>query len=567
MIYNWEFKNTASPEKVSTIQKIMNVNPIIAQLLINFNLDTKEKIEKYLHPSLSHLHDPKKMLNMELAIERLIEALREGENILIYGDYDVDGITGVSLLYEALFKLGGKVSFYIPNRLTEGYGLTKVGIKKLLSNKPNLIIAVDCGMTAIEAVDFANSNGIDIIICDHHKTNNCLPDAYAVLNPKQAACSYPFKELAGVGVAFKLIQGLFQVLNYSKEELERYMDLVAIGTAADIVPLIDENRVFVKFGLEQINKCPRSSIFALQESSSLLGREIDVSTIIFSLAPRLNAVGRMSNAKAAVHLLTCTSLQQARHLAQVLESENKIRRNFDDATYQEALNIIENSVDLSKEKIIILTKKNWHPGVIGIIASRIMEKYNRPTILISVRNGMGKGSARSTSNFNIYDALNSVCHLLDNFGGHKFAAGFTIKEKVIEKFKNEVKGITEKFIQSEDLTPTLEVQSEISLSQLDAKLLKWLKLFAPYGTENMPPVFVSRGLEIVGNIQMIHDNHLKLKVRQDGINIDAIFYNFSKFSKRLDTSNQKIDSAYVIEENTWNSQTTIQMQIKDLNII
>jgi single-stranded-DNA-specific exonuclease len=567
MIYNWQFKNTASLEKIASIQTIMNVSPIIAQLFINLNLDTKEKIEKYLHPQFSHLHDPHKMFNMELAVERVIDALREGENIIIYGDYDVDGITGVSLLYEALFKLGGKVSFYIPNRLTEGYGLTIQGIKRVLSYNPNLIIAVDCGMTAIEAVDYANSNGMDVIICDHHKTTDAIPNAYAVLNPKQEACSYPFKELAGVGVAFKFVQGLYQFLNYNIEELARYLDLVALGTAADIVPLIDENRVFVKFGLKRINESSRSGIFALQESSSLLGREIDVSIIMFSLAPRLNAVGRMSNAKAAVQLLTCNSLQQARNLAQVLESDNRVRRDFDDATYQEALQIIENSVDLNKEKIIILTKKNWHPGVIGIIASRIMEKYNRPTVLISIKNGIGKGSARSTSNIDIHNAINSVCYLLDSFGGHKFAAGFTIKEKLIEEFKEGLKKITKKMIQSEDLTPTLEIQSEISLSQLDAKLLKWLKLFAPYGTKNMPPVFVSRGLEIVGNVQMIRDNHLKFKVRQDGINIDAIFYNFGKYKKKLDRNNKKIDSAYVIEENTRDTHTTIQMHIKDLNII
>ena len=275
----------------------------------------------------------------------------------------------------------------------------------------------------------------------------------------------------------------------------------------------------------------------------------------------------MSDAKTAVHLLTCTCLHQARNLAQILESENKARRDIDEATYHEALHLIENSVDLKNEKIIILKEDGWHPGVIGIVASRIMEKYNRPTILISLKNGIGKGSARSTFNFDIYSALHSVYDLLDTFGGHKYAAGFTIKEEMIDRFNDKLKDISKKIIPEEDLVPTLEIQSEISLGQLDAKLLKWLKLFAPYGAENRRPVFVSRGLQIVGDIQMIRNNHLKLKVRQDGIDIDAIFYNFGKYKHDFNSGNQKIDSAYVIAENTWNSQTTVQMQIKDLNIV
>jgi single-stranded-DNA-specific exonuclease len=567
MYYRWMLKKPGGEDCIALIQNQNEINPILAQLLVERNLLTSESINNFLSPSLSRIHDPFLMYDMDKGVKRLISALREGEDILIYGDYDVDGITSVSLLYDVLFKLGGKVSFYIPDRVSEGYGLSERGVQYAASKGVTLIISADCGVTANQEIKQAKDLGVEIIVCDHHEPAETIPEAYAILNPKQKNCAYPFKELAGVGVAYKLLQGLYAQLGYSSSELEPYLDLVAIGTAADIVPLLDENRIFVRYGLEIINSNPRHGVFALLESSSLLGKEVNVSSIVFVLAPRLNAVGRMSSAKKAVHLLTSSSLQQSRSIAKVLESENKIRRDIDETTCQEALNLIAESIDLSSTKILVLAKNDWHPGVIGIVASRIMERFNRPTILISLKEGIGKGSARSTLNFDIYQALNSVRYLLSNFGGHKYAAGLTVPEANIAPLRQEMQKICDQMISENDLTPTLGIESEISLRQLDAKFLKWLKLFAPYGPQNMRPIFVTRNIEIVGDVAVLGSNHLKFKVRNDGIVIDAIAYNFGKLKKELKPFGQRMDAAYVIEENTWNGQTTIQMKIKDLNLV
>jgi single-stranded-DNA-specific exonuclease len=567
MNYRWSLKKPGEENSISLIQSQNEINSILARLLIERNLLTPESINNFLSPKLDHMHDPFLMHDMEKGVNRLITALREGENILIHGDYDVDGITSVSLLYDVLFKLGGKVSFYIPNRITEGYGLSDYGIQFAVSKGINLIITADCGATANSEIKQAKDLGIDVIVCDHHEPAETNPEAYAILNPKQKECAYPYKELAGVGVAYKLLQGLYANLGYHSSELEPYLDLVAIGTAADIVPLLDENRVFVRYGLEIINSNPRHGIFALLESSSMLGKEVNVSSIVFVLAPRLNAVGRMSSAKKAVHLLTSSSLQQSRSIAKILESENKTRRDIDETTCQEALRLVEESIDLNNNKVLILAKKDWHPGVIGIVASRIMERFNRPTILISLKDGIGKGSARSTLNFDIYHALNSMRNLLDNFGGHKFAAGLTVREENIDLLREQMQKFSDRMINENDLTPTLEIESEISLRQLDAKFLKWLKLLAPYGPQNMRPIFVTRNIEILGDVGIMGNNHLKLKVKNDGIVIDAIAYNFGKLKNEIKPYGQKMDAAYVIEENTWNGQTTIQMRIRDLNLV
>ena len=565
MRYRWVFKQPTQSESLTKIKDQFNVNSVLAQLIYDRNLDSLESINKFLYPNLANLHDPFLMNDMERAVQRIIKALRDGENILIYGDYDVDGITGVSLMYDGIFKLGGKVSFYIPNRITEGYGLSSQGIVTASNKSIDLIITVDCGVTAIDEVILANNKGIDVIICDHHEPANELPPAHSILNPKVKNCSYPFKELAGVGVAFKLLHALYASLGYGIDDLQEYLDLVAIGTAADIVPLLDENRILVKYGLEKINGNPRYGIFALLESSSLLGRELDVSLIVFVLAPRLNAVGRMSTAKKAVHLLTSSSLQQSRNIARILESENRTRRNIDELTCQEAIELVESTVDLDRTKILVLAKEDWHLGVIGIVASRIMEKFNRPSILISLNKGIGKGSARSTPNFDIYEALVSVSDLLENYGGHKFAAGLTIREENISELRTKLENISSTMLSQEDLTPTIDVQCELSLKDVDAKFLKWLKLFAPYGPQNMRPIFVTRDMDVLGEPETVGHNHLRFKVRNEGIVIDAIAFNFADLKIKMNKPMYKIDAAYVLEENTWNGQTTIQMRIEDFN--
>ena len=567
MLYRWVFKNHTNIDKIADLKSKLDINSTLAQLILDRNINTVEEVNNFIKPSLSNLHDPFLFKDMDKAVNRLLSALREGDNILIYGDYDVDGITSVSLLYEALFELGGKVSFYIPNRISEGYGLSKAGIDAAKNRKTKLLITVDCGVTAVEEVKYANENNIDVIISDHHEATKDIPPALAVINPKLKSSEYPFKELAGVGVAFKLLQALHQKLGYEIDKLEHFLDLVAVGTAADIVPLVDENRILVKFGLEKLNTNSRNGFFALVESASLLGRELTVSTIVFVLAPRLNAVGRMSNAKKAVHLLTSKSLQQARNIAKILETENKLRRNIDEATCLEAIDLVDKQINQEDSKIIVLAKEDWHPGVIGIVASRIMEKFNRPAVLISLKEGLGKGSARSALNFDMYKALNSVNYLLEEFGGHKFAAGLTIKEENINELRIALEKLSNEEISNDDMIPSMLVESEVTLNQFDANFLKWLKSFAPYGPENMTPVFVVRNLEVAGDVNVVGYNHLKMKVKQDGIVIDAIAYNFGDKISQFKKRNQKLDSAFVMEENTWNGQTTIQMRIKDFNLL
>ncbi len=566
MIYQWVLPKTVNDEVALKIEKEFNIHPVIARILYNRQIDTKSKIDKYFNYDLNNLYDPFLLDGMDKAVERIITAMREGENILIYGDYDVDGVTSVSILYDCLFNLGGKVSFFIPDRFKEGYGLSEQGIKIAKKRNTSLIITVDCGVSAINEVEFANEQGIDVIICDHHETGDKIPNAVAVVNPKIKNSNYPFRELAGCGVAFKLMQALTAELNFPKDYVYKYLDLVAMGTAADIVPLIDENRIFVKNGLDLINKSPGCGIFALLENCGVLGQELTVNAIVFMLAPRINSVGRMSNAKKAVHLLTTKSLQQARNIARILEKENEKRKSIDEGTFEEAKEIVKENVDIDSKRILVLSKENWHIGVIGIVASRVMEKFNRPSIMISIQEGVGKGSARSTLNFDMYSALKKLDYLMINFGGHRYAAGITILEKNIAKLDEEVNKLSADEFKIEEMTPKLVIDSKIELNQFNANFLNNLKSLAPFGPSNMRPVFVTYDLQIYGKFSIVGNNHLKMKFKQNDVVIDAIGYNLGKYIDELKKPYRQLNCAYVLEETKWSRQKTIQMRIKDFEV-
>ncbi len=566
MLYQWVFPETTDTPKKIDIPSQFELHPIIAQILAQRSITSSEQIQRFFEPKLEFLYDPFKLPGMERAVERIIKALRDGENILIYGDYDVDGVTSVSILYDSLFKLGGKVSFFIPSRFHEGYGFSEAGIRFAQNNKASLIITVDCGITAIEEVELANAAHIDVIISDHHEPGEIIPNAVAVLDPKMDTNAYPFTELAGCGVAYKLLQGLTAKLGLEPDFPEQYLDLVALGTAADIVELKDENRILVKAGLDRIRNNPRPGVFALMEISGLRQRRASVSNIVFVLAPRLNAVGRISTAKKAVHLLTAKSLQQARNIARILEKENKTRKNIDEITFTEAKQMIEDTIDLDKKRVLVLAKRDWHPGVIGIVASRLMEKFNRPTILLSVQEGIGKGSARSTVNFDVFAAFKQIGHLFLNYGGHRFAAGLTIKEEDIAELDRAINSISQEFLQIDQMVPKLAVDAEVSFEQLDATFFNSLKQMAPFGPGNMRPVFVSRGLSLYGEGRVVGKNHLKAKFKQNGVVLDAIGYKLGEYVPRLKESG-RYDCAYVLEESVWNGQTTIQMKIKDIEVI
>ncbi|RLD10563.1 single-stranded-DNA-specific exonuclease RecJ [candidate division KSB1 bacterium] len=568
MLYQWVLPPEIHNDKIAEIVKRFRLPPIIAKILYSRNIDTPQKVKKFFDLDLNNLYDPFLMPNMDRAVERIIKALRDGENILIYGDYDVDGVTSVSILYDGLFYLGGKVSFFIPSRFHEGYGVSIQGIHVAQQKKATLIITVDCGITAIDEVEFAKQAGIDMIICDHHQAGETIPDAVAVLNPKLPGSSYPFNDLAGCGVAYKVLQGVTQKLGIDPSFPEQYIDLVAIGTAADIVQLVDENRIFMYNGLKVINEKPRPGLMALLESSGLLGRDLTVNAIVFVLAPRLNAVGRISNAKKAVHLLTTKSFQQGRNIARVLEHENRERKDIDEITYEEALELISSQIDLNSKRVLVLAKENWHPGVIGIVASRIMEKFNRPTVLISIQNGVGKGSARSTSNFDIYEGFKKLSDLFINFGGHKFAAGLTIKPENIPILDKKINEISKIDIKMEELVPKLKIDAELTFDQLDAQFFSALKSLAPFGPGNMRPVFVSYDVKPFGSVDIVGNNHLKTKFKQKEVVLDAIGYNLGHFANEIKRNRKaRVNCAYVLEENRWNGKTTIQMRIKDLEVV
>jgi len=565
MEYKWVVSCDYENDDVERLAKELGVPPILARILLQRGIDSFEKARTFFRPDLEALHDPYLMKDMDIAVDRLYQALQSGEKIMVYGDYDVDGVSAAALLYLALSRLvGPKVSYYIPDRLTEGYGLSRVGIDHAKQQDVSLIVSVDCGVTAIEEVKYANEQHLNVIVCDHHQPGDVLPPAVAVLDPKRPDCLYPFKELAGVGVGFKLLQGLYKKMDLPVSELDEFLDIVAIGSCADIVPLIDENRILVRHGLDRINYNPRYGVKALMETSGLDKREVTVGLVVFILAPRINAVGRMGDARRAVQLLTANSLQKAREMARELEKENRTRRNVDEITFKEAQEIVETKLDPHHDYAFVLYKREWHPGVIGIVASRIVEKYYRPTVMISVIDGIGKGSARSIRNFNIYEAIKECSHLLADFGGHKYAAGLTIKEENIPDFVECFKKVAKEKITPQDLIPQIQIDAEAFLSDFDERLVRLLKLMGPFGPMNMRPIFFSKELRVVGQPMIVGNNHLKMRLSQNGKEFDAIGFNLGDHIDQIQSNGGILDCVYVIEENNWNGKKELQIRIKDI---
>jgi len=560
----WVVTDQPDPDALKYLIETLSVPKVIAKILFNRGIKSPEEAKWFFRSDWKDLNDPFLMKDMDKAVDRVLLALNRNEPIFIYGDYDVDGITGVSLLTLFLRELGGKIHFYIPNRLEEGYGLSKSGIQKATNVGTRLLISVDCGITGIEEVLLAREMGIDVIISDHHEPGHDEPEAVAILDPKREHCSYPFKELAGVGVTFKLIQAIAQKLNLDEEVFKKYIDLVALGSAADIVPLTDENRLLVKKGLERMNQHNRLGFNALVESSGLRGKKIGTGQIVFILAPRINAVGRLGNAERAVRSLITESEQQGKNIANILEAENQNRKSIDEETYQQALAMIESEYDVEVDRAVVLAREGWHSGVIGIVASRIAEQVYRPTIMITIDNEIGKGSARSISNFDIYSALKECEEHLLGFGGHRYAAGLTIETKKIPHFQAAFKKIALETVKDENLIQQLNVDAEIMLPEINDRLVSMLNLFAPFGPKNMRPVFLSRNLRVVGTPRVVGRNHLKFRVRQGGKVFDAIGFDLGGLHYRLTPGEDNLDMVYVIEENYWNGQVKIQLRVKDL---
>jgi single-stranded-DNA-specific exonuclease len=563
-VSHWVLSDPASPEVIQELVEMLGIPPVIARILLNRGIRSKDQARRFFKPDWTDLYDPFRMKHMDVAVERIVRALERRERILIYGDYDVDGITSVSLLYLFLKSQGGEVSFYIPDRLVEGYGLSNVGVEQAATEGASLLITVDCGITAVSEIRTAKGFGIDVIVSDHHEQGKELPGALAIVNPKQLDCPYPFKELAGVGVAFKLAQAIAARLGLEAEATRQYIDLVALGSAADIVPLVDENRILVKLGMEKINRFDRAGIAALAGSAGLAGKPIGTGQVVFILAPRINAVGRLGDAERAVQLLITDSPDEAKDIAQVLESENRNRKNLDDETFQEAKAIVEADPSLSSSRALVLAREGWHSGVIGIVASRIVEQFYRPTVMIALDGDVGKGSARSIAGYDIYSALKECEDLLLSFGGHRHAAGLMIRTEQIHAFREKFKAIAARKIREEDLVPRVSVDAEIVLPDITDKFIRLINYFAPFGPQNMRPVFLSRNLQVVGSPRVVGKNHLKFKVRQGGEMYDAIGFDLGSLQYRLAPGEDKLDMVFVVEENHWNDEKRIQLRVKDL---
>jgi len=564
MNLKWVQQDDIDQEIIENYAKRLNVPTIISKILLNRGIDTFDKAKMFFRGGVDDLYDPFLLEDMEKAVDRIIKAVRQKEKILIYGDYDVDGITSVSVLYLLLKELGADVNFYIPHRVQEGYGITTTGINEAVKKGINLIISVDCGITAVKEAEYARKSNIDIIISDHHKEGPELPKAYAILNPKCKKSNYPFQELAGVGVAYKLGQALVETLKLDRKIMSRYIDLVAIGSTADIVPLIDENRIFVKEGLKLLNKTDKPGLKALLKISGMADKTIGTGQIVFILAPRINAVGRLGDAGHAVNLLTTRDPAQAWQIANLLENENRVRKNIDEETFRQAQEIVDHDHDLSDSYGLVLAKEGWHPGVIGIVASRVVEKYYRPTVMISIDTDIGKGSARSITGFDIFEAIQQCEDLLIGFGGHKYAAGLTIEKDKIDAFRERFNQISKKQLTDELLQPKLRIDGKIRLNEITPRLTQLLKLFAPFGPQNMRPIFQTDNLQVVGTPTVVGKNHLKFRVRQDGIVFDAIGFNLGDLIYRIEPGSHNLDLAYVIEENTYLGRTILQLRVKDL---
>jgi len=560
---NWNVKVTPDDLEVAALSAAINVNETLAKLLIQRGIHNFEIAKNFFRPSMEHLHDPYLMKDMEKAVDRLERAIRREEKILIYGDYDVDGTTSVSLVFGYLSKITDKLEVYIPDRYKEGYGVSKQSILYAAENGFELIITLDCGIKSIDHVETAKSLGIDFIICDHHKPGDELPAAIAVLDPKRKDCEYPYKELSGCGVGFKLMEAFAIKHRLDKEVLFQFLDLVAISIASDIVPITGENRVLTYFGLKKINQSPRPGIKALKEIAGYK-REMDVTDVVFGIGPRINAAGRIAHAKGAVDLLLSRTDEEARHFAIKINEKNSIRKDVDSTITEEALKMIEAGNLLSDSKSTVLFKSDWHKGVIGIVASRCIEKFYKPTIILTESGDMAAGSARSVHGFDVYEAISQCSDLLEQFGGHMYAAGLTLKVENVEAFQKKFEEVVGELITPEQLCPNLEIDMKIDLDQVNYKLYNILKQMAPFGPGNMHPVFVSEDVYDNGKARILKEQHLKMCLKQgDSAPIEAIGFGMSEYYQRI-AAKEKFKVCYTICENEFNGQKSLQLMIKDI---
>ncbi|MBT6964756.1 MAG: single-stranded-DNA-specific exonuclease RecJ [Flavobacteriales bacterium] len=546
---------------VQKLAKDLGVNHIVAHLLVLRGIENFDDAKLFFRPELKHLHDPFLMKNMQDAVDRIEKAIANKEKVLVYGDYDVDGTTSVAMMYSFLKRFSPEIEYYIPCRYEEGYGISLKGIDYAKKNNFSLIIALDCGIRAFDQVDYANEKEVDFIICDHHNPANKIPNAIAILNPKQSDCNYPYKELSGCGVGFKLIQAYSQKNNIDFSEISEYLDLLTVSIGADIVPMTGENRVFSYFGLKQINTQPRAGLKALMDIANKI-KELSISDVVFGIAPRINAAGRIEHAKKAVEILVEQDLDRAKKLASFIEENNVTRRNLDQNITKEALEMIDEN-----KKSTVVFSKNWHKGVVGIVASRVIESHYKPTIVLAEKDGILTGSARSVHDFDLYEAISKCAHLCEKFGGHKYAAGLSIKKENLSEFIIAFEKAVSESITEDQLSPKIDVDMEIDIDAVDDKLFRIIKQFSPFGPQNLSPIFVSRSVVDNGYGKRIgaDKSHLRINTKTASGSLAGIGFSMGDAFEKIKDYNE-FDICYSINENEWNGRKNLQLMLNDLKV-
>jgi single-stranded-DNA-specific exonuclease len=560
--------NTGDTEIQNLFVREFGIPPILSRILTSRHIITPESAQKYLFPSLNDLHSPYLMKDMQKGVHRLIKAIYNREKVGIYGDYDADGITSVVILLKFLRDIGHDVIYYIPDRISEGYGLNRSALDQLKSDGVKLIIAVDCGISDHEQIAYARSNGMDVIILDHHEVPNTLPDAIAVINQNREDCHFPFKDLAAVGIVFNFLIALRGSLrndgfwsNIKYPNLREYLDLVAIGTIGDISPLIDENRIFAKIGLDLITEGKRVGINALKEVCSIENQVIDSGKASFCLIPRINAAGRVASASEAVQLLLTDDKDEAREIASRLDVFNRKRQYMEKAILNDILDEIENNIDPEKLGSLVFASYKWHPGVIGIVASRLVDRYYRPAILISLKDGIGKGSGRSVADFNIYQGLKKCESLLLSYGGHRFAAGISIREQDIQEFKVLLEQVIREDMDISDFISQTVIDTQCNLSEINHELISQLGMIAPFGSKNPEPILCVRNIHVTSQA-IVGNNHLRMRVTGDGVSYNSIWFSKGHFIHSL--SGTAVDIAFTPQVSYWHGSTDIQLKMKDM---
>jgi len=562
----WTLAEKVDPHNAREIAADLGIPNIIAQILVNRGISEKEDIKRFFYPKQEHLSDPRKLPGMDKAVNRILEGLARREKMIIFGDYDVDGITATALLYLVLSRFGADVTWYLPDRVEEGYGLSRQGIDEAIESGITLLISVDCGITGVEEVEYAKTKGLDCIITDHHEPADDLPDAVALVNPKLAENNPETRELAGVGVAFKFAEAIYDELGEEKSSLYEHLDLVGLGTVADIVPLTGENRIMAKFGIRQLGATQKPGLKSLLRITGLWGKELFSWNIVFVLAPRLNAVGRIGSASSAFELLTTFDRVRAAQTARFLDSENEKRKKLDERIFDEALDRVKITQDLENSRAIVLNGEDWHLGVIGIVASRLVEKYHRPAVLISTAEGIGQGSARSIPGFHLLEAIKDCSDNLTKYGGHKYAAGLCIESEKIDKFREEFLKVANERLTDEDMIPSIQIDAKLDADDINMETLNWLNLFTPYGPKNMRPIFMLENADILRPTKIVGSNHLRFRVRNSKKAYDVIGFGFGDWRDKIENTDEPVNLVFVMETNTYYGYPQLQLRLKDIKI-